>query len=84
MSFHGLDGRWFGCPAPASRGQILDLPEKEGWPISVSLGAVTFFEVPTSLDDAIGQVDHLMYRVKAGGKNATLQEVVGADRSLES
>ena len=64
--------------------EVLNLAGKEGWPISVSLGAVTFFEVPTSLDDAIVQADHLMYRVKAGGKNAILQEVVGADRSLES
>ncbi|MCJ7629664.1 MAG: diguanylate cyclase, partial [Longimicrobiales bacterium] len=64
------------------RSGVLSLAREEEWPISVSLGAVTFFDVPSSVDDAIVQADHLMYRVKAGGKNAILQEVVGGGGSL--
>ena len=51
----------------------VELARGEGWPISVSLGAVTFY-----------QADHLMYHVKSRGKNSILQEVVREPPALES
>jgi len=66
------------------RSGVLDLAQREGWPISVSLGAVTFYEAPASVDEAILRADHLMYEVKAGGKNNILQEVLGLRPYLES
>ena len=41
----------------------------DGTPISVSVGAVSFLEMPATVDEAIAIADSLMYQVKNGGKN---------------
>jgi len=48
---------------------VLTAMEAHGWPITLSIGAVTFTSTPTTADEAIGVADELMYRVKAEGKN---------------
>lgn len=63
---------------------VLALARAEEWPISLSMGAVTFLEAPASTDEAIGRADRLMYQVKKGGKDAILQEVVSVRTALES
>ncbi|MCW9013159.1 MAG: GGDEF domain-containing protein [Gammaproteobacteria bacterium] len=40
------------------------------WPVTFSIGAVTFSEVMGSSRDMIKQVDDLMYQVKKSGKNS--------------
>lgn len=40
------------------------------WPLTVSLGAVVFTEMPATLDEMIPKADAVMYEVKNGGKNA--------------
>ena len=59
------------------RSGVLELARGEGWPISVSLGAVTFYQPPDSVDAAILRADGLMYQVKVQGKDSILQEAVG-------
>ncbi len=45
--------------------------------VTFSFGAATFAEAPPSGREAIQVVDELMYRVKAGGKNGVVHEVIG-------
>lgn len=40
------------------------------WPVSCSVGAVTFDTPPDSVEAIVTAADHLMYRVKASGKSA--------------
>lgn len=42
------------------------------WPVSFSIGAATYLQPPTSIDDVIHQADDLMYQVKHTGKNKLL------------
>lgn len=48
--------------------------QQHGWPISFSIGVVSFNLPPYNLDEAIKVGDALMYKVKQGGKNNTLFE----------
>ncbi|MBI4520158.1 MAG: GGDEF domain-containing protein [Gemmatimonadetes bacterium] len=48
--------------------------QRNGWPVSVSIGAVTFNSAPASVDAMLKRADGLMYTVKERGKNAILQE----------
>ncbi len=45
-----------------------------GCPVSASIGAVTFDQIPSSLEVMVKRVDDLMYTVKRAGKNALRQE----------
>jgi diguanylate cyclase (GGDEF)-like protein len=46
-----------------------------GWPVGVSIGAVTF-EIPAdSADEAVRLTDHLMYRMKAEGRGGIRHEL---------
>jgi diguanylate cyclase (GGDEF)-like protein len=51
------------------RGLLLDLSKSRNWPVTYSIGLVTFEQAPKSTDDMIGEADHLMYAVKRGSKN---------------
>lgn len=48
-----------------------------GWPVSASIGLVTFLEPPAGLQDMLKEADSLMYSVKSGGKDAVRHEVFG-------
>ncbi len=39
------------------------------WPVTFSIGAVTFTEQPDTLDEMIREADRLMYSAKRSGKN---------------
>jgi len=43
--------------------------QKNKWPATFSIGAVTFINPPASLDEIIEKADRLMYFVKNNGKN---------------
>jgi diguanylate cyclase (GGDEF)-like protein len=45
------------------------------WPVTMSIGAVTFRSAALDADEMIRKADNLMYRVKNSGKNAVWQEV---------
>lgn len=44
--------------------------EKNGWPVSFSMGVVSWNSPRANLDDAIRIADSLLYQAKTGGKNA--------------
>jgi len=48
--------------------------EKNGWSVTVSLGAVTFLNAPPTVDAALYRADQLMYRAKQAGKNQMKHE----------
>ena len=45
--------------------------EKHEWPVSLSMGAMTFLKIPNTIDEIIHAADELMYKAKQGGKNQT-------------
>jgi diguanylate cyclase (GGDEF)-like protein len=47
---------------------LMGMAAARGWPISVSLGAVTFKKAASSVDEMIIKADGLMYEVKASDK----------------
>ena len=49
--------------------------EKQAWPVTFSIGAVTFIRPPASVDDMLRRVDELMYKVKREGKAGVRHEV---------
>lgn len=42
---------------------------ENGWPVTFSIGVVTFDEPPTGIDEVIKDVDRIMYTVKHAGKD---------------
>jgi diguanylate cyclase (GGDEF)-like protein len=42
---------------------------KNGWPVTFSIGVITYDKVQCSVDEMIKMADNLMYSVKANGKN---------------
>ena len=48
---------------------ILKMMARNSWPVTCSIGAVTFMEPPRNVDDLIGYADACMYKVKNAGKN---------------
>jgi diguanylate cyclase (GGDEF)-like protein len=57
------------------RTRLMETMEKQGWPVTFSIGVATFLTTPESLDELVEKADALMYLVKQGGKNAIRQEV---------
>ena len=49
--------------------------DRNRWPVTFSIGVVTFREPPVSVDLALNAADELMYRVKRSGKSGVLHEV---------
>ncbi len=47
------------------------------WPVSFSMGLVTYLKSPSTIDEVVGRADGLMYEVKEKGKDALRWEVVG-------
>ena len=44
--------------------------ESKGWPVTFSIGVLTFIAVPPSAEDMLGMADRVMYTVKNSGKNS--------------
>jgi GGDEF domain-containing protein len=44
------------------------------WPVSFSIGAITFTSPPPSPDEVLRAADEVMYVVKRGSKNAVRHE----------
>jgi diguanylate cyclase (GGDEF)-like protein len=56
---------------------LCDLVEGRPWPVSFSIGAVTFLQPPSSVDAVIRAADDLMYEAKRGGKGVIRHVVCG-------
>ena len=46
------------------------------WPVTFSIGMVTFVKPPATVDEMIARADGLMYEAKAGGKDMIKDEIV--------
>jgi diguanylate cyclase (GGDEF)-like protein len=51
---------------------------ERGWPVTFSVGAVTFLRNPGSVEEMIESADKIMYLVKQSGKNRLRQEEMAA------
>jgi diguanylate cyclase (GGDEF)-like protein len=51
------------------RQDLTEYALNEGWPVGFSIGVAVYRDVPTTVDEALEAADHLMYHVKATGKN---------------
>ena len=51
------------------RTEVLAEMERSGWPVTLSVGAITYDHPPGSVDSMVKRADDLMYAVKKRGKN---------------
>jgi len=56
----------------------LNIMQRHGWPVTLSIGVVTFTIPPPTVDEALQISDRLMYAAKTNGKNENKYEVFGA------
>jgi len=61
--------------------ELLVAMRDKAWPVTFSIGAVTFYEVMGSSRDMVKKVDELMYEVKKSGKN-NIHHLVWPDDSV--
>jgi diguanylate cyclase (GGDEF)-like protein len=54
---------------------------RDGWPVTVSIGAACFDTAPASVDEALAAADALMYRAKSAGKDRLVCNTVGGARA---
>ena len=55
----------------------LDIMRRHGWPVTLSIGVVTFTSPPSTVDETLRKADQLMYAAKNNGKNSIRYEVFG-------
>jgi len=53
----------------------LDVMQRNGWPVTLSMGVVTFISPPSTVDEMLKISDDLMYRAKNNGKNTIRYQV---------
>ena len=56
------------------RDSLMEQMQLYEWPVTLSIGAVTFVAPPTSVETMINKADNLMYSVKKSGKNSIRHE----------
>jgi diguanylate cyclase (GGDEF)-like protein len=56
----------------------LDIMRRHGWPVTLSIGVVTFMSPPSTVDEVLRLSDRLMYIAKDNGKNSIQYEVLAA------
>lgn len=57
----------------------LMMMQKNGWPVTLSIGVATFISPPSAVDEILKISDGLMYAAKNEGKNAIKSEVFGRE-----
>jgi diguanylate cyclase (GGDEF)-like protein len=57
------------------RRELLATMAQRGWPVTFSIGVVTFLTPPANTDQALQITDRLMYAVKNNGKDQVLHQV---------
>jgi diguanylate cyclase (GGDEF)-like protein len=55
----------------------LDVMHKNEWPVTFSIGVVTFVSPPSTVDEMLKISDGVMYAAKKNGKNAIKYEIFG-------
>lgn len=56
---------------------LLETVSERKWPVTFSIGAVTFIKPPASVEEMIERADNIMYFVKHNGKNMVKRERFG-------
>lgn len=59
--------------------ELLQMTRRRNWPVTYSIGVVTFLTPPENADSAIRESDLLMYNVKRLGKNQVAYRVLGGE-----
>lgn len=59
---------------------LLEAVKQNDWPVSFSIGAVTFTKPTATVDQAIKLADQIMYKVKTSGKNDIAFEIWSGNR----
>ncbi len=54
---------------------IVEVMQKNNWPVTTSIGIVTFLKAPESVDEMMKKADKLMYAAKNSGKNTIKQSI---------
>lgn len=54
------------------RAAIKECMDEHSWPVTASVGVVTFMEAPADVAEALAAADELMYAAKAAGRNMVL------------
>lgn len=62
------------------RRRLREVARREGWPVTYSIGVVTFDAPPASVDKMLRAADELMYTAKRHGKNTVRHRVSGPDQ----
>lgn len=60
--------------------QVSSAMQERGWPVGLSVGAVTFNSAPQSLDAALRETDILLYEAKRAGKGQSRHETFPSAR----
>ncbi len=55
----------------------LDIMKNHGWPVTLSIGVVTFTRSPSTVDETLRKADRMMYAAKNSGKNSIRYEIFG-------
>jgi len=55
--------------------ELLNIMKKNGWPVTFSIGLVTFNIPPNSVNEILKETDALMYAAKQGGKNMIMHNI---------
>ena len=58
---------------------LLNAMNKRGWPVTFSIGVVTFLQPPAGTEEMLALADRTMYRAKHRGKNRVVYDVVRSD-----
>jgi diguanylate cyclase (GGDEF)-like protein len=58
------------------RDLLVAIMSRNGWPVTVSVGAVSYVNAPQTLKEAIHLADSLMYQAKKQGKNRVCIEAI--------
>ena len=56
--------------------KLAEIIAKKGWPVTASIGLVTYVKPPQSYDEMLKRVDGVMYQAKQSGKNNVKQEII--------
>ena len=59
------------------RDVLLDAMKTRHFPVTFSIGVVTYYTPPSDPDEIVGKADSLMYAVKEAGKADIISEVIG-------
>ena len=60
----------------------VDMVKKHEWPVTFSMGAVTFASPPSTINEVLKIADDLMYGAKREGKNTFKHKVLGKEERL--